>query len=255
MANYYFLLNSLPTLALRSGAEITFEDLKELLEMNLTKDDLSLAKDFMSYIDLRNIRAFWLKEPLDPRGNLGEKELEEALLVSDFLPSYVFDFLSRYESLKDRLHYFSYLYFQFFAEGMKEKGFLGEYFREEREIRLVMSALRAKLTKRNILPELQFEDPTDPIVMHILAQKDMDEYDPPREYEGLKNLFKEYFQEPKKLALAFLEYRFESIMEKEMGYPPFSIDRILGYMVRLLLVEHWNSLDEEKGSMLLDSIA
>lgn len=32
----------------------------------------------------------------------------------------------------------------------------------------------------------------------------------------------------------------------------FSIDRILGYMVQLILVERWENLDQEKGNQLVD---
>lgn len=255
MARYYFLINSLPALKLGGRQDITFSELLELFQLNLTVRDLKLVQTFLTYIDLRNIRAFWMKEPLDPRGSLGEKEIEEALLISDFLPPYVFDFLERYESLKDRLHFFSYLYFHFFQEGVQNKGFLGAFFQEERVIRLIMAALRAKATKRNILTELQFEDPKDPLVMQILSQKDIEDYEPPSDYEWLKLIFKENYNHPKNLAKAYLEKRLEMIQELEDRFPKFSIDQLLGYMVRLLIVENWNALDVAKAKMNVDSIA
>ncbi len=255
MARYYFLTNSLPTLKLGSPVDITFSQLLELFQLNLSVKDQKLIHTFLTYIDLRNIRAFWMKEPLDPRGSLGEKEIEEALLISDFLPSYVFDFLERYESLKDRLHFFSYLYFHFFQEGVQKKGFLGAFFQEEREIRLIMAALRAKAAKRNVAVELQFEDPKDPLVMQILSQKDIDDYEPPVDYEWLKLIFKENYNHPRNLAKAYLEKRLEMIQELEERFPKFSIDQLLGYMVRLLIVENWNALDAAKAKMIVDSIA
>jgi len=256
MARYYFLLSSLPELSLGGQADITFEQFKTMLELNLTPQDLSQARLFLSLIDLRNIRALWLKEPLDPRGSLNEKELDEALLVQDFLPPFVFDFLDRYESVKDRLHYSSFLFFHFFTYVSEEhSGFLQAYFQQEREIRLVLAALRAKKTHRDIAYELQFEDPTDPLVAHILAQKDMEEYEPPREFEKLKLIFKENYLAPRKLALAFLEWRFAMIVELEERFPFFSIDRVLGYMARLYAYENWNSLDEAQGRAFVDLIA
>ncbi len=255
MARYYFLLSSLPTLSLGTPPEISFEEFKAMLPLNLEKEDLDLVKGFLTYIDLKNLRAFLLKEPLDPRGTCGEKELEEALLVKDFLPPYVFDFWERYESVRDRLHFFSYLYVHFFKEQEGKGGFLEAFFQEERNLRLILTALRAKLTKRDVAVELQFEDLKDPLIAQILSQKDMEDYEPPREFERVKALFKEYSGNPRKLALAFLEYQLERVEELESEFPPFSIDRVLGYMVRLFLVENWNALDEERGRALIDSIA
>lgn len=256
MARYYFLLSSVPTLTLGVPAEITFEQFKTALQLNLTPSDYEKVAFFLTYIDLRNIRAFWLKEPLDPRGNLSEKELEEALLVRDILPPFVFDFLDQHESLKDRLHFFSFLYVHFFTYAAEEyTGFLKDYFEQEREIRLVLSALRAKKAKRDIMMELQFEDPKDPLVAHIFAQKDMDDYEPPREYEALKTIFKEHYLEPKKMALAFLEYRFATILELEEHYLLYSIDHVLCYLARLYLWENWQMLDAAHGKALVDLIA
>jgi hypothetical protein len=254
MARYYFLLTSLPPLEIGQPVEMSFEQLKAMLELNLTEEDMEKVRQFISYIDLRNLRALWMKEPLDPRGSIGEKQFEEALLIKDFLPSFVFDFLDRYETVKDRLHYFSYLYFRFFNEQLSKGGFLEEFFKEEKEMRLIMTALRAKEAKRDILKELQFEDPNDPLVMQILSQKDMDDYEPPRDYERIKAIYKEFHRDPKKLALAFLEYRFETILELESRYPMFSIDQLLGYMARLFLVENWNALDERQGKALINSL-
>jgi hypothetical protein len=37
-----------------------------------------------------------------------------------------------------------------------------------------------------------------------------------------------------------------------IGNQVFTIDRILGYMVQLILVERWENLDQEKGNQLVD---
>lgn len=190
MANYYFLITALPPLTLGVKPEISFKEAKEMLALNLTPSDAHEVKRLLRPIDLYNIRALWLGLPLDERGNFEAKNLEEELLVQESLPPYLIDFLERYEATQDRLRYFSSLFVSFYRDELpKLKGFNLKYYKFERELRLVLTALRAKRQGRDIVRELQFEDPTDPFVADILAQKDAPEYTPPMEFEELKTLF------------------------------------------------------------------
>ena len=108
--------------------------------------------------------------------------------------------------------------------------------------------------KRDVVRELQFEDPTDTIVTDILAQKDSPDYTPPQEYEDSKELFVRHADNPKALQRAVLEYRFakyEELTENQF----FSLDRILSYLARLMIVESWDSLDAEKGKALIEDLS
>ena len=253
MTEYYFIGAALPPLASGVKPELSFKEFHEMLVANLTASDLKKVDDLLWTIDLANIRAFWLGQPLDERGTYSPKELEEALLVRESFPPYLNDFLDRYESIADRLRYFPSLYTSMYKdlETKSKSGFLHYYYTLEREIRLVWTALRAKKTGRDIVRELQFEDPVDPFVMAILAQKDSADYTPPPEYEELKTLFLENINEPKKLHLALLEYRFKKLEQ----YEPFSMDRILSYMVQLMIVESWEALDQELGNTIVEDLS
>ena len=252
MAHYYFVPAALPPLTLGVKPEISFKELREMLLLNLTSGDLKELSLLLRPIDLYNIKAFWLGLPLDDRGNFSARDLEEALLVRDSLPSFLVDFLERYESSSDRLRYFSSLYASLYRE--EERGFLGKYFSFEREVRLVLTALRGKRAGRDLVRELQFDDPTDPFVAQILAARDAPEYTPPREYEDLKSLFVENSTDPKKLAFALMEYRFKKIEELEES-EHFTIGQILAYAARLLIVESWDRLDKEKGTIAMEELS
>ena len=251
---YYFVVNSLPPLSLGTPPPISYEEVRAMLAMNLSKGDLEKVELLQRLVDIRNIRALWLGRPLDPRGNFGEKDLEEALLVRDQFPAFVGDFLDRYESVEDRLRYFSSLYTSLYAESQEElKGFLKNYFRIEREIRLCLVALRAKEADRDLAYELQFEDPTDPLVALLLAQKESGDLILPQEYEDLKTAFLENSSDPKKLYRAILEFRLARIDELE-NLQPFSMDQILGYLARLAIVEDWAGLDDDRGRSALEQV-
>jgi len=252
MHNYYFVAPSLPSLVLSEVPDITFEQLMYRLNLNLSKEDLKKVSALRLSIDLENIRALYLDQPLDPRGNLGEKELDEALLVEADLPEYVFEFLGQFEENREKARHFYGLLSRYYAEEIaKQEGFLKELFTFERDVRLVLTALRAKRSGRDISEELQFEDFTDPIVAQILAQKDMEDYEPPMEYLDLKQGLLGCGDDPWEQYKTVIGYKFNRI-EEMTGYPLFSLDWILGYVARLMLVEKWNELDEKRGKEIAD---
>jgi hypothetical protein len=253
MANYYFLAASLPPLILGERPDISFEHLKMRLEINLRKKDLEKVVVLRRFTDLNNIRSLLLEEPVDSRGNLDEKELDEALLIHNILPIYVFDFLEKYDNVNERIKNFSALLSSFFAEEIpKQRGFLHAYLSFEREWRLVMIGLRAKELGRDVTRELQFEDFSDSLVAQILAQKDSEFYEPPMEYQDLKDLIASCGPDPWQRYKIFAQYRFKKI-EALVERPLFTIDWILAYMAQLIIVEHWLELDEMKGLMILET--
>lgn len=252
---YYFVLPSLPSLSFQTRPELSFGELKDFLLLNLAPKDIEKFSFLLRPIDLYNTRALWLGMPLDDRGNFVAKDLEEALLNRDpFLPGLV-DYLDRYETTTDRLRYFSSLFASLFREAeLILDGFLRRYFQFEREVLLVLTALRAKQTGRQIVQEMQFEDSSDPLIAYILAQKDTPDFVPPQEFEILKALFVKYNHSPEVLNRAILQYRFEMIEEMEQE-APFSIDQILGYVARFLMVDGCFRLDHEQGNLAVEVLS
>ena len=253
MANYYFLATALPPLQLNMPPDIRYPDFLNLLHDNLNKEDLAKARAIHLFYDIQNIKAFWKGQELDFRGTFDSMQLEEALVSREGLPGYVYDFLDKYDET-NRLRYFPELTAQFFKhEANKTNGFLHQCFQFERELRLVLTGFRAKQLKRDLAAELQFEDPNDDLVAQILAQKDSSTYIPPDRYQDLQILFEEYGDNPLELYKALCEYRFYKI-EEILGVDLFSIDRILGYMAQLIIVEKWHELDQQKGLKALNTI-
>jgi len=225
MANYYFLITAFPPLSIDAKPEISFQELKVMLEMNLTDSDMYSFKRLLRPIDLHNIRALWLGAPLDGRGEFSANELREELIVAQTLPEYIVDFLEKYESTEERLKYFSSLYATLYREQAPFlRGFLRKYYTFERELRLVLVALRAKKADRDLVRELQFEDPHDPFIAAIIAQRDMAEFTPEREYMEVKELFETHVDNPKELNRALLQFRFNQIEDMEVNHN-FGIDR------------------------------
>lgn len=253
MANYYFLAASLPPLVLGEKPDITFDELVARIAINIEGRDLEKTRIFRRWIDLNNIRALYLEDAIDPRGNLNEKELDQALLLKDGLPEYVFDFLDRFETVEQKLRFFPGLLSAYFREEKEnQNGFLKRYLEFERSWRLVMLALKAKELNRDVLIELQFEDLKEPLVGDILAQKDAPSYDPPIEFATLKEKYLACGRDPWQQFKEVMSWRFKQF-EDLVEEPLFSIDWILSYMAQLLIIEEWNELDPAKGEMILEA--
>lgn len=253
MANYYFLAASLPPLVLGEKPELSFDELISRLDINLNKKDTLKTVVFRRWIDLNNIRALFLEDAIDPRGNLSEKELDQALLLQDGLPQYVFDYLDQFENVQQKLRFFPGLIAAYYREEIPgQDGFLKRYLEFERSWRLVMVGIKAKELGRDLTEELQFEDLKDPLVMDLLAQKDSVSYDPPPEFLSLKEKYLACGPDPFQQFKEISRWRFQQI-EELVQEPLFSIDWILGYMAQLLIVEQWNELDAAKGEVILEA--
>jgi hypothetical protein len=254
MTEYYFLGSLLSPLSLGQKPELSFARLVSYFSTGLTKADLEKVRILRRLIDLYNLRSLWLEQPIDPRGNLTENELEEDLITQSDLPAYVFDFTAKYDTAEKRVRNFPWLVHKYFEREIEYgTGFLKEYLTFERNLRLVMVGLRAKAMGKDLLEELQFEDPHDPMVALILSQRDSPQFELPDGYEPIKQIFENKYATPLELQEALSEYRFNHI-ESMLEGQTFTTDRILGYMLQLLIVEQWQELQTQEGLKIVDSI-
>ncbi|MBA3239190.1 MAG: DUF2764 family protein [Parachlamydiaceae bacterium] len=252
MGNYYFVGTILPELQIGVPPEISFEEFMQLLKDNLENHDLQLTRILRSYYDIENMRSLWKEEPLDPFANLDANDLDDALFHPELLDSYVRTFLETHESKEARLRYFPQLLAAYFYnESNSTTGFIKRYLQFERKLRLIQTAFRAKKLNRELAEEIQFENPEEDFIQQLLAQKDAATFEPPPGFEELKTVFEEHYSSPIDLHKALCEYRFQKVAELG-GDDVFTIDRILAYMVQLILVERWQELDSEKGNKLVD---
>jgi hypothetical protein len=259
MKEYYFLASYLPQLEIGHVPKLGFAELRELISVNVLPEDQAKVVQLLRQVDLENLQALWINSPLDPRGNLNEEELKQALEQGAWSETEPFEepleeYLEKYPNTKERLENFSWLLSNFYKEKRETlPGFTGEYYNFQYEWQWVVAAFRAKKEGRDIAVELQYEESFDPLIAQILAQKDALAFEPPYEYKELKPLFETYAEEPMELHKALVSYQFDSMVTL-LGGDLFTIERVLNYAARLLLVERWIALDAQKGMELLDVI-
>lgn len=256
MSQYYFIGTTLPNLMLDSQPEINFIGLDRLLKDNLTQEDYDKTKVIRRFFDILNLRALWIGQEIDPRGELNAVELEEALINNAGLPDYIFEFLARYHTIGEKLHHFPALLANFFREAKQEKDpFLRKYFSFERNFRLILTAYRAKKLGRDLDMEFQYEDPEEKLISQLLAQKNEKTFTIPENFEDLKLILNKYEDNPMEMERALDEYRFNYIDQLVDMADVFSIDRILAYMAQLTVVEKWFDLDRKAGLKIVDTKA
>jgi len=255
MTQYYYLGTLLPLLSFDAPPEISLKQLDVLLHDNLTKKDYEKAMIVRRFYDILNLRSLWLGEPLDPLGKMSDIELKEILSNRIGLPAYVYDFVDTYKKTVDRVHHFPFLLAKFFqsVKDLKDP-FLRHYLTVERELRLVLTAFRAKKLGRNLSVELQYEDPEEELIAQLLAQQDSKTYEPPEKYQDLKILFDKYGNDPLELQRALDGYRFETLDHLVDMSDASSTERILAYLLQLILVERWFEMDQAKGIEIVDTI-
>ena len=74
----------------------------------------------------------------------------------------------------------------------------------------------------------------------------------PEEYKELKELIASCYGDPWLENRVFAEYRFKKIDEMSED-KLFTIDQVLAYMAKLLIIEYLLELDEERGKLILDT--
>jgi hypothetical protein len=251
MAEHYFIGTLLPDIKIGEKPELSFIEFERVLSDNLPSADYKLALQVRGYYTIENMRALWLQEPLDVYG-LDAHDLEESMLNTESLPPYLRDFLEKHSSNEKRLRHFPELLVSYFREESKQpNGFVSEYLQFERKLHLIQTAFRAKKLNRDLCAELQFEDADDGFVLELMSQKDSDKFNAPGGFEELQSLLEKHYESPIQLHRALCEYRFAKL-EEMAGWDLFSINRILAYMVQLILVERWLKLDRDEGNKIVD---
>lgn len=259
MTQYYFLASLLPQLEIGYVPALGFFDLQQLLQINLTKEDKKKVKRFLRLIDIENMGHLFALEPIETRGHLNRAELEGALeekmwSEEEAFSPYLIEFLEKYPTREERQKHFAQLISAFLKEeSAEQEGFASDYFAFERNLRLTLVGLRSRKTGRSLEAELSFENSSDLIVAQLLAQKDAKTFEPPFEMRDLAPIFEAYSTSPLELHRALIVYRFNAIVEMCNG-AIFTLDAILGYLTRLILVERWLELDVQRGVTILDAI-
>ncbi len=251
-----YIVGTLPRLEFDAKPDTTTNSIFELFEMNLSTSSLAQVKVLRRWFDLQNIfRLIQNEEIFDLKGNYLKSTLKELMTSEEELPHYVFEFFEEYPDDEDRKKNFSKLIARYFeVEKKRALNPLKSFLQFENEWRVVIAGYKAKHVQADLGKLLVYEDFSDPIVQMTLAQKDAPgPYIFPFEYEHLETLIKDAGPNPTKQMKALAKYRFDYYAEIENEFP-FSLRRLLAYLMQLFQLEEIFALDEVKGKQQLQNL-
>ena len=242
----------MPSLELGKEPDISFDELLDRFELGLREGDKASVLRLRQFYDVLNLRLLWQGEEIDKRGLLPLDELESAVEHKENLPKSVIDFLWDYEG-DGRLAHFPMLLSHYLLEQEREtSGFLRDYFRFEREWRLILSAFRAKQLGLDLAEVFKEEEESDPMIVSLMANKDAAQFAMPYGYTDLEKALSQSVDNPMEMYQAFAQFRFERIREMTLG-ELLSLDWLLGYTVRLSVVLEWNEMQARNEEELLSN--
>lgn len=190
----------------------------------------------------------------DPKGNYPESTLRMALSNAEYLPEYVLDYLDENTTEESLVTNFPKLYAEFFDREIAKGGMTAKFLKFERNMNLIEFGINAKKANMNIESYLQYEDITDPLVSHVIAQcKSTGPFIFPYEYKVLEEKVLSSGADPMKQYNAVSSYRFNfyrEIVEVKQG----SFAMLQAYMMCLWILEEKAALNEEEGRKILTEL-
>jgi len=255
--NYYYLVAGLPNLLLDEGKlKEGFSDLRADIIANLHPDDQKLISVLFLKFDNKNLLNLLTKseKPFDSRANFSldflESEIKEPEKILPYLRNFIINFKSENPSFPEsgwenelETYYYEYLL------SLKNQ-FLREWFALELNYGNIITALNC----RN--HELPYEHEligSNFVVTAILRSNARDfglTQDYP-EIEFLLNTWENNNMLEREKAIDLMKWQW---IDDQTFFHYFTIEKILGFMLQLDIVERWMSLDSKEGEKMVKEL-
>ena len=103
MNDHVFLTIFLPVLLFDAPPELSYEELRFFLHLNLSSREKKVLYDLLSFYDLENVRAWILQKPMSARGSRTHEELKDRLTEGNTGIAVVDTFLKEYPTPEERV--------------------------------------------------------------------------------------------------------------------------------------------------------
>ncbi len=248
--HYYCLIAGLPELIPdQTKLKFSLGEFKEYLFEELKNPDLELVKTLYLPHDHRNLLNILQKKnkAFDPNGNYSIEFLEEAIKEPEKLPAYMERFVHAFKDdtpLHEKLSWENQLTWEYYryATGIKND-FLSHWFEFEWKLKNVMTALMARKHERPVEGELLGED----MLTKTIRKSHARDFGIANEFPEIETLISIF----EKTNLIEREKEIDLIKWKHIDqlstFNYFTIEVILGHVIKTEMVDRWLQLDEETG--------
>ena len=255
--NYHYLVAGLPDIIPdQKKVSLTIIDFRQELEYHLHADDFSLIKLLFLPYDNTNLINLLLKskKPFVPAGNFSQAFLEEEIKEPSASPSYMLQFINAYKTETPVIQGYSWenqltwLYYEYVLK--TDNLFLKNWFEFNLHINNILTAFNVrkfKLSKESVYIGNNF-------ITEALKRSTLKDFGLSNDFSFMEKLLS--IEEngntlAKERAVDMLRWNF---IEELNTFNYFTIEVLLGFVIRLFIVDRWMQLDPETGRKLFKQI-
>ncbi|HEX2957129.1 MAG TPA: DUF2764 family protein [Chitinispirillaceae bacterium] len=263
--NYYYLVAGLPDIILDDGKlSVTFDELMQEISEQVEASDRELLKVLRLPYDNKNLVSIIDKNDaaFDSRGYFSREELSDGVKNPETLPGFMQEYV---EAANDGKELFpglakeDQLTWLFYDEVTRHNNsFIAEWFSFERDLRNVIAGINYRRQLEHI--ELLGSEREKPVNMIVLGRNEIAEAvlrsNAPDFGIGSSVPWVEQVIAASKGPLIDFEKAVDTLRWNVLNdltcFSYFSIETILAFVVKMLMVERWKNLDPEAGKDRLD---
>lgn len=251
--NYYYLVAGLPDILLdQKKLTLKLEEFREEMRNDLHPDDYSLVELLFLPADNRNLLNLLLKtkKPFDDSGSFTPEELEQELRDPVNTPWYMQDFIVAFKngvsiieemSWEDQLTWLFYDY----VKNCRNQ-FLQEWFEFDINLKNIVAAINV----RNHKLEGDRYFIGDNTIVQALKKSSLKDFGLGNDFEYMEQLVN--IQENANLlerekAMDMMRWNF---IDEQNTLNYFTIEVLLGYLIKLQMVQRWMEMDKETGMQM-----
>jgi hypothetical protein len=251
---YHYLVAGLPDIVIDQGkVNLKVADFKEELREHLHPNDFRLVGLLFLRFDNLNLLNLLQKreEPWDAMGNFSEEQMTQGLNDQGAgLPSYLLAFANAYRESAPIVSTMSWenqlakLYYEYLLS--KTEGFLHEWFTFDRDVKNLLTAMSARRHGLSLGGQLVGRNDVTAAIDKSHAR----DFGLSNEYPYIERLLKieeqpDIVEQERDIAHLKWDY-----LEDLITFNYFTIDKILGFLLKLISYERWAMLDPAKGRVI-----
>ncbi len=259
-SNYYYLVSSLPELRLDDYKEpYRINEFIEELQANLASEHFKHVQDVLCMNDNPNIIDIVSRSGntwLDLRGNWTFDQIKAFFAEPESMDSkehaYILGFMNSVESIKkednkvSRSQAEELLLSKFYAEMMQHKNdFIQEYFNFDFQLRNILLAINKR--KFNI-DKIRFLESNENEIVRKLKTSTANDFNLSQEIDYMQVLIAAFEKEDIVYREKFIDQLRWNKIDQINTFSYFKVDTLLGYLIKLMMVERWIALEKNQGN-------
>lgn len=254
--NYYCLIAGLPEL-LADDKKIPFalRDFKEELKIYLTEEDFKLVELFFLAEDNKTLLSLMSKkEPKESAiSNFSPAFIEDQLKEPETLPSYMCEFIENHNSEIKKYEVseeneLAWMFYDYLIR--EENAFISSWFEFDMNLRNLTTGLNCKKYNLNIDREIIGEND----FAQSIRSSNVKDFGLSVDYDFVEKVISLLDKDDlieKERGLDLLKWEF---LDEKTTFEYFSIEKVLSFLIKLMIIERWSKLDNESGKMVFHEL-